>query len=78
MTAPSPWLDVHRSSRPPRSHGAESDEETDDSESESETETESADGTTASKTNPWDDIEPARRPSQSAVDLPSPDQQAGD
>lgn len=78
MTVPSPWLDVHRSSRPPRSDAAESDEETDESEAKSETETESADGNTASKTNPWDDIESSRRPSQSAVDLPSPDQPAGD
>ena len=74
MPAPSPWLDVHRSSRVPRSHTQESDE----SEEDESTEEKVTDSDTAATTNPWDDVEAARRPSQTAVDLPSPDQPADD
>jgi len=78
MSAPSPWLDVHRSSRAPRNHVETADEETDESESEASTDDGSPDSDTAAKTNPWDDVESTRRPSQTAVDLPSPDQPADD
>jgi hypothetical protein len=77
MPAPSPWLDVHRSSRAPRSHAQES-EETDVSDGDESTEERATDSDTAATTNPWDDVEAARRPSQTAVDLPSPDQPADD
>ncbi|WP_302080354.1 hypothetical protein [Salinibaculum rarum] len=73
MGVPRVWLDVNRGrqSRDDASGTGDSPPEA--------SENTDANGT-ASKTNPWDDVEAARRPSQTDVDLPTPktDQPADD
>jgi hypothetical protein len=78
MDPSSPWLDIHRPTGPRRTHG-DADEDS-ESESESESDDDSAVGNseTEAKSNPWDGVDARRRPSQSSVDLPSPDQPADD
>jgi hypothetical protein len=71
MKPTSPWLDVHRPSGPqphvPIIVAADETDPTSESTADSE-----------SRTNPWENVESATRPSQSSVDLPSPDQPADD
>lgn len=63
-TCDSPWLDVHRRHLPPagpRDDEAARSEDADDV------------GESDPETNPWDDVDASGRPSQTDVDLPSPD-----
>ncbi|WP_340099360.1 hypothetical protein [Salinibaculum salinum] len=66
MTASSPWLDIHRGDSVP-------DDVTDESDSSDATASEDVTGTESeAKTNPWEGVDTARRPSQTDVDLPTP------
>ena len=71
MEPTSPWLDIHRPSGPQPHVPIIAAGDENDSTAEPTADSES-------KTNPWENIESATRPSQSSVDLPSPDQPADD
>lgn len=77
MEPSSPWLDIHRASGQQRTADESPSTECDSDEKASDKAV-TADGETEARTNPWDGVESARRPSQTNVALPSPDQPADD
>ena len=73
MGVASPWLDVHRGHQS-RDGSNDKSDSTVNSEEESGKQT-AATGSeieSEAKTNPWEGVETARRPSQTDVDLPTP------
>ncbi|MEF8784910.1 MAG: hypothetical protein V5A45_03175 [Haloarculaceae archaeon] len=71
MGVASPWLDVHRG-RQPRDGSNDTSDAGVDSEGESGECTDTTGSETETRTNPWEDVDTARRPSQTDVDLPTP------